>query len=57
MELLPDINGTLQSKIFPGLWLAVSELLAGNMQQVLSVLQAGLESPEHAVFTEKLSRN
>ncbi|WP_413256799.1 hypothetical protein [Floridanema fluviatile] len=55
LELSPDAKGILQSRIFPGLWLAVSDLLAGNMQQLLTVLQAGLQSPECSVFTEKLS--
>ncbi|OKH31202.1 hypothetical protein NIES2119_29405 [[Phormidium ambiguum] IAM M-71] len=55
LELLPDNNGILQSQFFPGLWLAVADLLAGNMQQVLTVLQAGLRSPEYLAFTQKLS--
>jgi len=54
LELSRDAKGILQSQIFPGLCLAVSELLAGNMQQVLTVLQAGLQSSEHAEFVNKL---
>jgi len=54
VELVPDNDGILQSQVFPGLWLAVAELLAGNMQAVLAVLQAGLQSPEHTAFVEKL---
>ena len=42
LELTPDSRGIMQSRIFLGLWLAVAELLAGNMQQVLTILQAGL---------------
>jgi len=57
LELLPDNNGILQSQVFPGLWLAVTDLLAGNMQKVLTVLQAGLRSPEYLAFTQKLSSN
>ncbi|WP_223280097.1 hypothetical protein [Nostoc sp. PA-18-2419] len=45
----------MQSRVFLGLWLAVTELLAGNMQTVLTILQAGLESPEHAAFMQKLA--
>jgi Uma2 family endonuclease len=56
LELVPD-DGILQSLVFPGLWLAVNELLAGNMQQVLKVLQAGLESAEHKAFVDKLARD
>jgi Uma2 family endonuclease len=54
LELAPNEEGVLQSRVFPGLWLAVNELLIGNMQVVLNVLQAGLQSLEHADFIEKL---
>jgi Uma2 family endonuclease len=54
LELLPNEEGILKSRVFPGLWLAVNELLTGNMQVVLNVLQAGLQSVEHADFTHKL---
>lgn len=54
LELLPNEEGILKSRVFPGLWLAVNELLTGNMQVVLNVLQAGLQSVEHADFIEKL---
>ncbi|WP_448267324.1 Uma2 family endonuclease [Nostoc sp. DSM 114159] len=54
LELVPDNEGILRSRVFPGLWLAVTELLAGNMQGVLKVLQAGLQSAEHEDFIQKL---
>jgi Uma2 family endonuclease len=54
VELATDSNGILRSQIFPGLWLGVAELLAGNMQSVLTVLQTGLQSPEHAAFVQRL---
>jgi hypothetical protein len=41
----------------PGLWLAVSELLTGNMQRVLAILQEGMQSPEHDAFVQKLTSN
>ncbi|WP_445631290.1 Uma2 family endonuclease [Nostoc sp. DSM 114167] len=56
LELVPDNEGILRSRVFPGLWLAVTELLAGNMQGVLKVLQAGLQSAEHEDFINKLGR-
>ena len=43
-------NGIIRSHIFPGLWLAVDALLTGEMQQVLAVLQQGLDSVEHQEF-------
>lgn len=55
LELVPDNEGVLRSRVFPGLWLAVTQLLAGNMQSVLKVLQVGLQSAEHEDFVNKLS--
>jgi Uma2 family endonuclease len=56
VALQPDEDGVLRSLIFPGLWLAVSDLLAGNMPQVLEVLQQGLAETEHQDFVQKLAR-
>ncbi len=54
--LLPiDENGVIRSQVFPGLWLATNDLLAGNMGRVLAVLQEGLAAAEHTVFVEQLS--
>lgn len=54
--LLPDKDGVVQSQVFPGLWLAVPALLAGNMVEVLAVLQSGLNSSEHIDFVKHLSK-
>ncbi|HEY9664263.1 MAG TPA: Uma2 family endonuclease [Allocoleopsis sp.] len=54
LDLPVDPDGILRSRVFPGLWLAVTELLAGNMQRVLAVLQTGLQSVEHATFVQTL---
>ncbi|QZZ23336.1 Uma2 family endonuclease [Leptothermofonsia sichuanensis E412] len=51
----PDVQGVVRSKVFPGLWLAVSALLSGEMTTVLSVLQQGLNSSEHQAFVQQLS--
>lgn len=45
-----DENGIIRSLTFPGLWLAIEALLSGEMQQVLAVLQQGLDSAEHQEF-------
>ncbi|MEO1428407.1 MAG: Uma2 family endonuclease [Cyanobacteria bacterium J06632_19] len=55
LSLEPDAEGIIKSKIFPGLWLAASALLTGEMNQVLKVLQQGLNSPEHTEFVKQLS--
>jgi len=52
--LTPDEQGIIKSQVFPGLWLAVSALLQGEMQQVLEVLQMGMRSPEHEAFVQQL---
>jgi hypothetical protein len=40
---------------FPGLWLSVNGLRQGNRAEILSVLQAGLQTAEHQAFVERLS--
>jgi len=45
-----DSSGILKSSFFSGLWLDVSALLAGNRQQVLTVLQQGINSAAHQAF-------
>lgn len=57
VSLSLDDQGIIHSQVFPGLWLAVPELLAGNMQTVLAVLQEGLQSPEHQAFVQQLARS
>jgi len=44
VSLPVDEGNVIRSRVFPGLWLAVGDLLAGNMARVLSVLQEGLAS-------------
>ncbi|NJL37197.1 MAG: Uma2 family endonuclease [Leptolyngbyaceae cyanobacterium RM2_2_4] len=51
-----EAEGVIRSRMFPGLWLAVNDLLAGNMVQVLAVIQQGLASPEHIAFVQQLSK-
>lgn len=53
--LEPDEAGIVRSQVFPGLWLAVSALIKGDMVKVLAVLQDGLNSPKHTHFVQNLS--
>ncbi len=53
-KLRPTAAGWYQSEVFPGLWLDPTALIAGNLRQVLQVLQEGLASPEHADFVRRL---
>ncbi len=54
VQLAPDANGMIESTVFPGLRLAVSALLSGDMQTVLAELQKGIASPAHQSFVESL---
>lgn len=51
-----DKESVIRSNVFPGLWLDRNAMLTGNMQQVITVLQKGLASPEHQAFTDKLAQ-
>ena len=55
LPLAPDANGIIKSKVFPGLNLAVNDLLEGDMAKVLAELQKGLASEEHVKFVERVS--
>ena len=52
--LNPGAAGVLESRAFPGLRLAVGALLQGELAGVLSELQNGMRTPEHAAFVERL---
>jgi hypothetical protein len=52
----PEDDGILKSEVFPGLWLDVAALLSGNQRRLLEVLQAGIATPQHAEFVERLRR-
>ncbi|MDY6936751.1 MAG: Uma2 family endonuclease [Cyanobacteriota bacterium] len=50
VALEADDRGIIRSQVFPGLWLAVPALREGNIAEVLSVLQAGMQTAEHQEF-------
>ncbi len=52
--LAPGPDGVIRSEVLPGLWLAVPAMLAGDLAHVLTVLQQGIASPEHAAFVAAL---
>jgi len=55
ISLIPDAEGRINSQVFPGLWLQVSALLAGDMPQVIATLQTGLASTAHQQFLQQLA--
>lgn len=54
-RLAAGSDGTLQSEVFPGLWLNAVALLTGDMARVLADLQRGIAGPQHTAFVERLS--
>jgi Uma2 family endonuclease len=56
VELQPDADGILRSRIFPGLWLEPGTLLTGNMKRMQEVLNQGLATKEHAAFAAELAK-
>ena len=55
-RLLPTSDGVIRSTVFPGLWLHPAALVGGDRDTVKTVLQQGLNSPEHAEFVAQLEK-
>lgn len=52
--LLPQADGLLQSRVFPGLALNVQAMLNGDLARVLADQQRLLQTEEHQAFVEAL---
>lgn len=53
--LAADNQGVICSQVFPGLWLASSALLQNDLAAVITCLQQGLQTVEHAAFKKRLA--
>jgi Uma2 family endonuclease len=53
-HVVPDSKGVYRSRVFPGLWIDGTVLLAYQRTPLMAVLQQGLASPEHATFVRRL---
>ena len=54
VPLTPRADVVYCSGMFPGLWLDICALLAGDDRKVTKVLQRGLRSAEHTAFVRRL---
>jgi Uma2 family endonuclease len=54
VPLDPDADGVIKSQMFAGLWLDVAAALRRETAGILTALQRGLSSPEHARFVADL---
>jgi len=57
VQIEPDADGVLCSRVFPGLYLQPTRFWAGDLAGVLAVLRSGLATPEHAAFVARLRMN
>jgi Uma2 family endonuclease len=48
-------DGVTRSRVFPGLWLNLQALLAGDEKKAFRVVEKGLKSVEHKTFVKKLA--
>ena len=55
LRLNPDAQNIYRSEVFPGLWLKADAFVAAKLAEVLSVLEAGLDSAEHQEFVRRLA--
>jgi len=54
-ELQPDTAGIYRIGVFPGLWINGPALLTQDYQALMTTLEAGLATPEHAAFVKQLA--
>jgi Uma2 family endonuclease len=54
VPLVVDGDGLLRSRVFPGLWLAMTDLLEGDLIGVMAKGRMGLESEEYHEFKCRL---
>ena len=57
VTLPTDPDGILRSLVFPGLWLDVAAFWEDNPVKLMTTLERGLATPEHAAFKGRLQKN
>jgi len=50
-----ESDGTLRSRIFPGLWLKPASLIAPDLPAIFALIDAGTATSEHAEFVKQLA--
>ena len=53
VPFVPDQDGVIRSRVFPGLWLDADALLKGDSKQLLTVLKRGMKSAEYKRFVKR----
>lgn len=55
VPMKPEADGTLRSRIFPGLWLNPAHMLAGDLPAMFALLDQATATSEHAEFVKRLA--
>lgn len=55
IERFADSDNIIRLRTFPGLWIDTNALLERNLRRILSTIDDGLASPEHAEFVKRLA--
>ena len=55
-RLVPGPDGLHRSEVFPGLWLDPQALFAEDLDGLITTLDLGLATPEHAGFVARLAQ-
>jgi hypothetical protein len=55
VPIAPEADGSLRSRIFPGLWLSPAQLIAADLQGIFKLHDAATARPEHADFVKRLT--
>jgi len=56
VKKVPDPDGLLHSRVFPGLWLDPAALLRGDLRALRAGIERGLAVSQHAAFVARLAR-
>jgi Uma2 family endonuclease len=55
VPIAPESDGTLRSRIFPGLWLHPATIFSADLPAIFALLDRGTDHPDHADFVKLLA--
>jgi Uma2 family endonuclease len=55
IELVPNQDGSIESRVFPGLVLPVAATIDQDLKQILTLLQSGFDSPAHQQLIDRIA--
>jgi hypothetical protein len=55
VPITPESDGTLRSRVFPGLWLTPANIIAADLPAVFALLDRSTSLPDHTDFVKRLA--